>query len=72
MVVLVVVEVVGKVVVVVLVDVLQQGSWCLSGHVATGRAEDAAWLQPAHLAHRMLHVCRCLSKWIEGGGGGDG
>ena len=71
MVVVVVVEVVGKVVVVV-VDVLHQGAWCQSGHVATGRAEHAAWLQPAHLAHRTLHVCRCLSKWIEGGGGGGG
>ena len=41
MVVVVVVEVVGKVVV---VDFLQQGAWCLPGHVATGRAEHAAWL----------------------------
>ena len=58
MVVVVVVEVVGKVVVVV-VDLLQW-MWHLPGHVATNWAEN------------MLHGCRqdtqtCLSKWIEGG-----
>jgi hypothetical protein len=45
-------------------DILQQRTWCLPGHVATGRTEHAAWLEPAHHAHKTLHDCRCLSKRI--------
>ena len=55
MVVVVVVEVVGKVVVVV--DFLQR-TWHLPGQVATSWAEHAAWLQAGHTSNMLEQVDR--------------